>query len=234
MIRRYVDSALNLVVPARCYHCQVLTTPDYPYLCITCLLAMKVYHPTGDLNSVLATRLAGKVRTETITTLYWYQKNTPIQTLLHTLKYQYRPAIGLWLGGLLGERLSGLGIESPLFLIPVPIHPLKKIERGYNQAGLIARGVQSTLPGSVLLETAVEKKSLRTSQTRLNRLSRWKNKQQDMELNSGDSLAKLENAHFLIVDDIITTGATIGQVGKILSEAFPSSRLSVATIALTE
>lgn len=234
MFRRYLDSALNLVLPARCYHCQRLTTPDYPFLCLSCLLGLKIYDPGRDLNSVLSTRLAGKIRTKTITTLYWYQKNTPIQTVLHTLKYQFRPAIGLWLGRLLGERLSQSGLEGPVYLIPVPIHPLKKIERGYNQAELIARGIQQTLTGTILLESAVEKKTQRTSQTRLNRLSRWKNKQQDMELKSIDSLAKLENAHFLIVDDIITTGATIGQVGKMVSEAHPSARLSVATIALTE
>ncbi|NUQ79991.1 MAG: ComF family protein [Bacteroidetes bacterium] len=195
---------------------------------------MKVYRKEGDLNSVLTTRLAGKLKTESITTLYWFQKNAAIQTLLHTLKYQYRPGIGEWLGEMLGEQLVSAGMTGPLWLIPVPIHPLKKIERGYNQAGLIARGVCRQLKNSVLLENLILKSSLRTSQTRLDRLSRWKNKQQDMELNSIESLAKFDSPHFLIIDDIITTGATIGQVGKLLSDALPASKLSVATIAVTE
>lgn len=229
-----VHNTVNFIYPNICYHCDQKIGESQFYLCHNCWSEIKTYKKEEDTSHLLESRLKGKVKIESIHTLYWFQKSSPLQTLLHELKYEFQPHIGVYLGKLLGEKLdsevSGFQFTG---IIPVPVHSLKQIERGYNQAEKIADGVHSILTQAHVDISCVSKRRGSESQTQKNRMERWFNLNESFSLNFNSGWLK-NQSHILIIDDVITTGATIESIGKLLLDFNPKLKLSVATIAVTE
>lgn len=233
-IQSFTKSLTNFVYPNICFHCENKIGENQSYLCLTCWSEIKMYSETADFTYLLDSKLKGKLNVEFTEALYIFQKNSPLQTLLHILKYDYKPHLGIYLGRLLGEKLrSEFKTESITGILPVPVHPLKKIERGYNQAEKIAEGVREILNYPELDATVIMKNHLSESQTKKNRIERWSSLTESFSLNFNSIWLK-KQSHILIIDDVITTGATIESIGKLINEHYPKIKISVATIAATE
>lgn len=138
-----------------------------------------------------------------------YFEPSRLRELIHTLKYEQRGFIGLELGRKMGEawlRLPELENIPPVSaIIPVPIHRKKKRKRGYNQSERLARGF-SEITGIPVNESVLERRSLGKGQSKSNRLDRWLNVQREFKVRPGRAL---NGGHILLMDDVITTGATI-------------------------
>ncbi len=159
----------------------------------------------------------------------YFNKDSIVQQLMHQLKYKGNKQIGLHFGKQIGAVLMG----SPRFpaadyLVPLPLHAARQKKRGYNQAGLLCEGMAESLNIPVL-EQAVIRRSETVSQTNKNRASRWENMENKFFLRDP---ACLENKHVVLVDDVITTGATLEACGLELLKA-NGLLLSIVTLAYT-
>lgn len=236
MFQSIVKAGFNFIYPPICLHCGKRRDENQEFLCFTCWNQIKTYDASLDIRQVLKSRMIGRVKTEHNFTLFWYQHSSPLKTLFQNLKYQNRKGIGLYLGRFLGKKINEKleSASEPAILVPVPVHKLKQIDRGYNQALMIAMGIAKETRHVVLPAKEIILKTRQTdSQTKKDRMSRWTSQKEVFGLNPKVNI-DLNNRSVLLVDDVITTGATLEQIGKLILSKWPEARISIATIALTE
>jgi ComF family protein len=169
----------------------------------------------------------GRARIESGAAMYYFNKGNRVQLLIHQLKYKDRKDIGVILGEKYGVYLK----NSPFFntvelILPVPLHKKKRMQRGYNQSEEFAKGLGRTMNLPVDPYALYRNKATET-QTRKSRFRRWQNV---AEMFSVTNPSILQNKHVLLVDDVITTGATLEACIQSLS-AIQGIRISVAAIA---
>ncbi len=144
--------------------------------------------------------------------------------LIQDLKYHNRPEIGEVLAFYLAPKLA---TDPPGIIIPIPLHKKKLKIRGYNQlekfGKKLARSLQATYRDDVLIKT-----SHTESQTRKSPVDRWKNVKETFRIGN---ISDLENKHILLVDDVLTTGATLSAAASVIYENLPRARISVAVMA---
>lgn len=236
MLQSFLKTGLNFIYPPICFHCGNRRDEKVDFLCFSCWNQIKVYDPSLDIRQVLKSRMTGRIKVNQLVTLFWYQHSSPLKTLFQSLKYQNRKEIGVYLGKFLGQKIDDKFGDSPeaAILVPVPVHKLKQIDRGYNQAYMISLGIAKATEKVILPEIEVLIKTRQTeSQTKKDRISRWKSQQEVFGLNPKFT-QDLNFRSVILVDDIITTGATLEQAGKLILSKWPEAKISIATIALTE
>lgn len=144
-----------------------------------------------------------------------FEKEKPLQHLIHSLKYMENFRIGIFLGKIAGELLKEeIKSWKGDILIPVPLHRLKKAERGYNQSFYIAKGISSVLKIPVE-KSAIKRKRFTETQTELTLEERQNNISCAFTVTGSK---KLTGRNIILVDDVITTGATISECGRVLKE----------------
>lgn len=164
--------------------------------------------------------------------LYFFVKNTPVQALIHQVKYAGNLYQAHTWGKLLADNFNNLNIDG---IIPVPLHPKRYKERGYNQSNEIARGIAKKIK-IPLLNKIVKRIKYTDSQT-LNNKDKYKRKENikgafHIDLNKKNILVKFQ--HILLVDDVITTGSTIRELIRTLISSYPNLQISIAVVAATE
>ncbi len=159
--------------------------------------------------------------------LFRFSKSGRVQTLLHSLKYRNHPELGMMLGYLYGDRMAEADVANLFELIvPVPLHPSRKRKRGYNQAAKFAEGLSQRL-GIPFSDDVIERRVKTDTQTRKTKLNRWENMAEVFNVTDAVSV---KNKNILLVDDVVTTGATLEACGNCLLKAECAS-LSIACIA---
>jgi ComF family protein len=219
---------LDFCYPPVCVACQYHLTPDGGLLCLACdaQILPTNFHLSAE-NPVME-RFWGRLPLHSATVYSAFSKGGLLRKLIHRLKYQGQGDIGIALGWRCGQLLR----QSPLFetvdeVLPVPLHPKKQHERGYNQAERFAKGIAQAL--DCPLNTRSLMRPLYTqSQTKKTRQDRFSNVQTAFAL---DPQHLPQGKHLLLVDDVITTGATLEACGQLLQQ-HPNCRLSLAAIAL--
>jgi ComF family protein len=171
----------------------------------------------------------GRLPVQSAAAAYFFTKDSLIQKLIFELKYKNNKAAGIYLGKLTGHLL----LSSPRFqpidvLIPVPLHPSKKRKRGYNQAELICQGMAAIIQKPILTQTVIRSHSTGT-QTRQDRIHRWQNMENVFRVMDETAIA---GKHILLVDDVITTGATLEACGREILQV-TNTQLSIAAVAYT-
>ncbi len=217
---------ISLFYPNLCAGCQRSLVRRERVLCIDCRLTM----PRTDFHTFRENPVhrlfRGRTQVESSTSLLYFHKGTGVQQMLHQLKYKGNTDLGEELGQELGRTLK----KSELFagidaVIPVPLHPKKEKQRGYNQSMVIAKGV------AVALEVQTRKNLVRSAntstQTRKSRYERWQNVETVFKIKNP---ASLEGKHILLIDDVVTTGATIEACANELLK-IPGTKVSIATVA---
>jgi ComF family protein len=146
----------------------------------------------------------------------FFQKKSSTQHLLHQLKYQQKEIIGEWLGEQFAYSLQSKGRFAAVeIIIPVPLHPSRIKFRGFNQCDAIARGMASVL--QIPIANGILIRSVATqSQTKKNRFQRFENMNSVFDVALSDGI---KGKHVLLLDDVLTTGATLVSAAQVLAKA---------------
>ena len=181
-----------------------------------------------DPDNPVSQLFTGRIRPENATACFYFNKGSHIQRLIHLLKYKGRKDIGNFLGRQYGICLrTEPAYSSVSLIIPVPLHPKKFLQRGYNQSEEFAKGLSASF-GIPLDTSSVKRCKATETQTRKSRFNRWENV---MEIFVVENAETLRNKHVLLVDDVITTGATLESCYSTLQNV-PGIRISIAAIAV--
>jgi ComF family protein len=197
---------IALVFPNNCAACDQTLYRNERTLCTKCRFDLPKTNYHSDSDNKLAQLFWGKLTIEAVTALYHFDKGARVQHLLHELKYKGNTAVGEVLGNLLAHEMkNSKQYHSIEGVVPVPLHPKKKRKRGYNQSYFIAKGVAEVLEVPVLNQSLIRIQHS-DSQTRKSKFNRWKNVSSVFATKKNDTIA---GKHVLLVDDVITTGATL-------------------------
>jgi ComF family protein len=170
----------------------------------------------------------GRIPVEQVSALVYFHKKGIVQELIHSLKYRGQEAIGTVLGEWYGEELkSSQLLQTVDAIIPVPLHPKKLRERGYNQVtefgNALAKKLEIPVNNSILYRQVYSK-----TQSQKNRLGRTEGIDTIFDVSFDE---KDHNKHFLLIDDVITTGATLEVCAKALLK-IPGTKISIVCMAM--
>lgn len=223
------ESVLHLLFPHVCETCGTdVLEPDH-FLCLRCLAALPKTEFHLYPNNPVEKIYWGRLPLTSATAQYYFTKGSMMQHLMHQLKYRGNRELGLYLGRLMGYALAASNrFRYVDALVPLPLFPTKERARGYNQATVLCEGIASVLQKPVLKDVVI--RTMHTeSQTKKNRVERWLNMEGRFELKKPAAIAE---KHLLLVDDVVTTGATLEACGAVLLDV-PNVQLSVATLCFS-
>lgn len=230
MLKNWFSDLFGLLFPTLCNACGTPLFQGEKLICTKCLydLPYTDYH-LHEENRV-ARQLWGRVPIYHAMAMLYYRKGGKVQRLIHALKYDGKTEIGEFLGEMLGKRLQmNAKYQDVCMVIPVPLHPKKLRIRGYNQSYFIAKGIAKSLEIAVNEETLIRLIATE-SQTKKSRYNRYENMQAVFKVVNQQALAQ---KHVLLVDDVLTTGATLEACVEALLEV-GINRVSIATLAFAE
>lgn len=223
-----LKSIINLFFPKVCYACHNLLNDNEDTICMNCRHDLPITNFHFDNNDSVAKVLYGRAKIENGTALFRFEKKGNVQRLIHNLKYKDHEHIGFVLGNWLGGELKTLESYKNIdVVIPVPLHKNKLKKRGYNQVALFGQQVAEALNVDYLDDVLVKVTNTK-SQVNKKRLARWTNSD---ELFTLKNIEAIDNKHILVVDDIITTGATLEACISVLNQA-KNIKISIATMAI--
>ena len=226
-MKKWLSSFLGLLYPNLCLACSEHLPTHKEYICITCQYKLPETGFHKEWENPFTERFWGRINLFSGAALYHFTKGGKTQQLIHHLKYNGKREVGIRLGQLYGNYLK----EAPAFecselIIPVPLHPKKIHSRGYNQAAVFAQGLSEGM--NIPWSSVLKRNQFTSTQTHKSRLERFDNVSTAFEVKNA---SMLEGKHLLLVDDVITTGATLEACALQLLK-IPGIRLSMATIAI--
>jgi ComF family protein len=226
-LKDYGAGLLHLFYPRLCEGCNKSLLPQEELLCIACEmhLAKTSYHHLAENETSL--RLSGRVPFVHASSFAYFSHDSLVQHLVLGLKYREKKRTGIYLGSLFGLDLRHAGWKADA-IIPVPLHPKKEALRGYNQSMLIAKGIGKTLGVPVIDDALIRNKATETQTDK----SREERAQNVTDAFLVAKPGKLEGKHLLLVDDVITTGATVESCALAVLSGCNNVQISVATIAI--
>lgn len=227
-----IDGLAHLLFPRVCIVCRKLLDPEESHICQACFIRFSPYPDplAGGLALVrtISEHFGERVHLSSAWALYPYHSKGPLHDALHAMKYGGLFPLGTLFGKRLGELVrSQNGQDSFDMIVPVPLHPLKRIERSYNQAEAIADGIAGVI-GRPVARRVVERCVATSSQTGLSLKERQRNMQGAFRPGAVASPGRV-----LLVDDVLTTGATMVAAASALKDA-GASEVVFAVVALTE
>ncbi len=216
--------------PEVCLSCNDYLVSNDSIICLNCRHDLPLTNFSFEENNLIEKSFYGRIALENATSLFYFFKKGNVQRLIHELKYNKQQQVGTFIGDWLGEQI----IESERFktidcIIPVPLHPKKLKKRGYNQVTTFGESLAKKLD-IPYKENILIRVSLAKTQTKKLRLDRWRNVQELFHVNNNTAL---ENKHILLIDDVITTGATLEACYKALSHT-KNLKISIACMAYTK
>ena len=227
-LKEIKDSFLNLIFPHVCEGCGSDIINEESRLCIRCLTALPETNFQIHSGNPVEKIFWGRLSLVSATAQYYFTKESLMQHLMHQLKYKGNKELGFQLGRLMGIALKETNrFNSIDALVPLPLFPSKEKKRGYNQATVLCEGIAEIISLPVLNNVVIRPQHTDT-QTKKGRIERWKNIEGKFELVNPEMI---KNKHLLLVDDVVTTGATLEACGQELLSS-ENSRLSIATLCI--
>jgi ComF family protein len=224
-LSRYADALLHLLFPHLCSGCGNDLLPKESCLCLHCRehLPQTLFeqHQRNPIEKIFT----GRLPLAAASAAFYFSKASLLQHLMHRFKYKQEKELGLQLGEIMGRQLEQSGRFAPDALVPLPLFADREKKRGYNQAAVLCEGIAASLRVPVLTGAVIRPRATET-QTRKNRVERWQNIEGQFQVSRPELI---RGRHILLVDDVITTGATLEACGQALLEAGPAS-LSVASL----
>ncbi len=226
----FIQAIYYLFFPKTCVFCDAHLSQNEEILCATCRHRLPTTDFIDSPNNIVEKSFEGRTPIVAGTALLYFAKKGISQKLIHDLKYRNRQDIGVFFGKWMGKQIrNSARFATVEGLILVPIHPKKMKSRGYNQ--LTTFGVQlSKELGVSVFQNVLQKKEDKKSQTQKNRLSRFEKISDSFKLDNSSAIA---GKHVLLLDDVITTGATLEAcVNELLK--VPGTSVSIATMVVAD
>lgn len=229
-IKKLSNDFVNIFFPKTCILCESKLVSNENVICFSCEHQLPLTNFTDFENNAFEKKFTGRIPVEQATSLLFFRKKGNTQRLIHHLKYHERQDVG----DFLGEKLALSMLESNRFknidaIVIVPLHPKKLKSRGYNQLTTFASQL-STVLNIPILDDVLIKTHLSESQTKKDRFSRFKSVTEKFE---AQNLEKIAHKHILLIDDVLTTGATIEACATELLKA-NNVKISLATMAIPD
>ena len=229
-VSAYLHDFIALIFPELCQACGGSLVNGEDVICMNCVYDLPYTNFHQQPDNVVARQLWGRIELQNVYVLLYFSKGGKVQNMMHQFKYKNMPRIGNRLGEIAGKQLAITDrFKNIDYIIPVPLHPRKLKQRGYNQSAQFAEGLTVKMNADVELGNLIRLKHTDT-QTKKSRFSRYENMRDVFGVLHPE---RLEGKHVLLVDDIITTGSTLEACGLVLLE-IPGLTLSVGAIAYAE
>jgi ComF family protein len=222
-----LNDFVSLFFPRYCLSCHGSLVKGEEMICTRCMLEMPQTDFHMKHSNSLRERLQMRFPLHYAMALFRFSKSGRVQEMLHTLKYKNQPELGVSLGKMYGEKLLSSGYQAAWdMIVPVPLHSSRQRKRGYNQSSKFAEGLSEKLHIPVVEDALVRRVKTET-QTKKSKLNRWENVKLVFELKS---LVFPPRSRVLLVDDVVTTGATLEACTNVLLTEGCES-VSIACIA---
>ena len=228
LLNEWKESFLHLLFPNLCAGCGNDLVNKGSTLCLRCIGSLPATGFASFSGNPIEKKFWGRMEVNAATAEYYFVRHSIIQYLMHTLKYKGDKDLGLQLGRFMGASLKASGRFGADGLIPLPLFPSREKKRGYNQADLLCRRISET-SGIPVLNDVVYRSEETSTQTQMSRVLRWQNMQGKFVVKG---LNKIKGQRLILVDDVITTGATLEACGEVLLNG--GCRLSIAALCYAD
>lgn len=229
LLKQWSADFLHLLFPHICTGCGSDVLDQQQQLCLRCLSELPVTNFFVQPGNPVEANFYGRLRLRHAAAGYFFTKDSLIQHLIIQLKYRGNKDIGFYLGQLIGSMIAKSNAFDDInALVPLPLNPRRERKRGYNQATALCNGIASVWNRPVIDKVVIRKVYTET-QTQRGRVSRWENMDGVFAITDA---AALQGQHLLLVDDVITTGATFEACGAEILK-LPGTTLSIAALAYT-
>jgi len=226
-MRKISNILLSCWFPRICSACNRNLSFQEEGLCFFCKQYLHKTNHFERRNNTLYIQLAYRMSLHSVQSLYFFQPKSIEQRAIHELKYKKNKEVGHFFGREMGKRIATASWLSDVdFIVPIPIHKYKERERGYNQAQVLCEGISEETNLAIL--KALSKRSAGKGATKGNRMER-NSRKIDFYL---EPIIPTSAKHLLIVDDVITTGATLESAFNIIRKQF-NGKISLVSIAHT-
>ena len=217
---------MDLISPRLCVVCGNRLAVTEETLCSKCYLHLPRTDFANDLyENVMAKLFWGQIKLEKATALFYYEPHAETAQILYELKYKNHPEIGVVMGRMMAKELMKSGLFEDIdALVPVPLAKKREHERGYNQSLELAKGV-SEVTGLPIANLVIRRTKFVGSQTKRGRWERNENVEHVFELVDDN----ISDHHLLLIDDVVTTGATVIACAKEMQKA---SNVKISVLAL--
>jgi len=227
LLKNIFSDTLHLFYPHLCTGCSSDLLDDKNLLCLKCIDNLPHTNFAQHANNPVEKIFWGRLAITAAHAEFYFSKESLIQHLIHQLKYKNNKEIGIYLGQLMGKSmLNSNRFQTVDYLIPLPLYPDKEHKRGFNQATVICNGISSVMNIPVLKNNIIRQRFTET-QTRKHRIERWENVEGSFVVKNAEAI---KGKHLLLIDDVITTGATLESCGQAIMKT-EDVKLSVATLA---
>lgn len=217
----------DFIFPRQCYGCETPLKFYEKKICTSCLIQLPLTSFCTSIANPLYQKLSLRFPIQTATSLFYFEKEGILAHLIHLFKYSGAKELGFFLGSWLGACLKeGLIAEDIDAIVPVPLHPLKKRKRGYNQSELIAKALSKKMKRPLLSQGLIRVKNT-TALAQLGKNERELEVQHAFQTNLNITDRSL---HLLLVDDVLTTGATLSACASTLL-INSNIKISIAVLA---
>lgn len=217
----------DLFFPKTCVGCNTFLVLNEIVICTSCRHRLPLTQHHLDANNIAFKRFYGRLPLEHISAMLYFHKKGIVQQIIHNLKYRGHQEIGTVLGNWYCNDIVHL-LRDIDVIIPVPLHKKRFKERGFNQVTSFARVFTENL-NITLNESLLFRKAYSSTQTKKSLLNRSENISNVFDVNYTENE---HNKHFLLIDDVLTTGSTLENCGKALLK-IPNAKLSIITIAMS-
>ena len=226
-MHNYLKDFLHIIYPEVCVGCGNDTLASGHLLCAACYHQLPATNFFEQKENPVMEKFFGRAKISNAGSAYFYDKKSVIQRMLHELKYKQNKECGRYLGTLLAnEIVSSDWMCNVDVIIPVPLSKKRKFQRGYNQSVLIAEPLAEKF-GLTINDEAVVRTVNTETQTHKNREERWNSMQNIFKI---EDISAIKNKHILVLDDVLTTGATIEVLCNVLLQE-SGAKVSIATFA---
>lgn len=221
---------LNLFYPKVCSGCTKFLLESENQLCIACRHEIPLTNHVKIAENEACKKFYGRIPTQHVSSMFYYHKKGITQQLIHNLKYKNQQHIGTLLGEWYAEELKQHpDLQSIDYIIPVPLHKKRLKQRGYNQVTTFCNAISKELNIAVN-DKILFRNQYANTQSKKNLISRNILPENTFGINFSE---EHNNKHFLLIDDVLTTGATLETCGKAILK-IPGAKLSIVTMAFSE
>ena len=223
------EGLLSIPFPKRCFICHSDLAFQQKSVCVSCFNNLQFTHfERQGKDAYINEIFYGRVYLNLVLSLLYFKQNSSTQNILHQIKYKGAKELGVYMGQLMAKRWK----NSPKYekfdlIIPVSLHEKKHFKRGYNQSKVIAEGISMELDIPII-ENVLLKQRHNSSQTKKSRLDRIANVSKVFDVQNTHLIA---GKHIVLVDDVLTTGATLEACSIALKAACPDVQISLYTLA---